>query len=134
MCWVGAFRAEWTYVTDTASCLRVQSFFSGREQTRHKRAAEIEATVKHAKKVVRVAEATKRDPYLILLDYRNTPQEGLDTTPAQRLKQHQDYHANSIKAVGPRSCPRSTRENQETSAATEVLQRGSKRPRALKRW
>ena len=43
-----------------------------------------ESAVKRAKKVVRVAEATKRDLYLILLDYRNTPQEGLDTSPAQR--------------------------------------------------
>ena len=43
-----------------------------------------ESAVKRAKKVVRVAEATKRDPYLILLDYRNTPQESLDTSPAQR--------------------------------------------------
>ena len=40
------------------------------------------SAVRRAKKVVRVAEATKRDPYLILLDNRNTPQEGLDTSPA----------------------------------------------------
>ena len=45
-----------------------------------------ESAVKRAKKVVRVAEATKRDPYLLLvLDYRSTPQEGLDTSPAQQL-------------------------------------------------
>ena len=44
-----------------------------------------EFAVKLAKKVVRVAEATKRDPYFILRDCRNTPQKGLDTSPAQRV-------------------------------------------------
>ena len=44
-----------------------------------------ESAVKRNKKVIRVAKTTKRDPYLILLDNRNTPQEGMDVSPVQRF-------------------------------------------------
>ena len=49
-----------------------------------------EAAVKSAKNLIRKAKQDKecetgRDPYLAILDKRNTPTEGMDTSPAQRL-------------------------------------------------
>ena len=44
-----------------------------------------ESAVKTAKKLIRKAEESGKDLYLALLDMRNTPSEGYDTSPAQRL-------------------------------------------------
>ena len=44
-----------------------------------------EAAVKQAKRILKVAKTSGRDPHLALLDLRNTPQEGFSTKPAQRL-------------------------------------------------
>ena len=44
-----------------------------------------EAAVKVAKTMMRKAYAAREDPYLGLLNIRNTPTEGLDTSPAQRM-------------------------------------------------
>jgi transposase InsO family protein len=44
-----------------------------------------EAAVKVAKRLMRKCHAAHEDPYLGLLNLRNTPTEGLDISPAQRL-------------------------------------------------
>ncbi|KAK5866506.1 hypothetical protein PBY51_020693 [Eleginops maclovinus] len=44
-----------------------------------------ESAVKTAKRLMRKAKAAGEDPYLSMLDHRNTPTEGLKTSPAQRL-------------------------------------------------
>ena len=44
-----------------------------------------EAAVKQAKKAVRIAQTTSSDFYLALLGIHNTPQEGMDSSPVQRL-------------------------------------------------
>uniref|UniRef100_A0A8C7WX48 Gypsy retrotransposon integrase-like protein 1 n=1 Tax=Oryzias sinensis TaxID=183150 RepID=A0A8C7WX48_9TELE len=44
-----------------------------------------ESAVKTAKRLMRKAKLAGQDPYLALLDHRNTPTQGLDTSPAQRL-------------------------------------------------
>ncbi|XP_014665126.1 PREDICTED: uncharacterized protein K02A2.6-like, partial [Priapulus caudatus] len=44
-----------------------------------------EAAVKSAKKLMRKCKASREDPYLGLLNLRNTPTESLQTSPAQRL-------------------------------------------------
>ena len=44
-----------------------------------------EAAVKVAKNLMKKCQMSKEDPYIALLNLRNTPQEGIDATPAQRL-------------------------------------------------
>ena len=44
-----------------------------------------ESAVKTAKKLLRKASDAKTDPYLAFLDYRNTPTQGMESSPAQRL-------------------------------------------------
>ena len=44
-----------------------------------------EAAVKSIKRMMRKCQASKQDPYLGLLNLRNTPTEGLNTSPTQRL-------------------------------------------------
>ncbi|KAL6455331.1 hypothetical protein MHYP_G00362250 [Metynnis hypsauchen] len=44
-----------------------------------------ESAVKMAKRIMKKAKASGRDPYLAILDHRNTPSQGLNTSPVQRL-------------------------------------------------
>ena len=44
-----------------------------------------EAAVKTAKKIMRKAAAAKEDPYLGILNFRNTPTEGIGSSPTERL-------------------------------------------------
>ena len=44
-----------------------------------------EAAVKIAKSLMKKCNHSKQDPYLALLNWRNTPQEGLEYSPVQRL-------------------------------------------------
>uniref|UniRef100_A0A9J8B237 Gypsy retrotransposon integrase-like protein 1 n=1 Tax=Cyprinus carpio carpio TaxID=630221 RepID=A0A9J8B237_CYPCA len=44
-----------------------------------------ESAVKTAKRLMRKAQMSRQDPYLAILDHRNTPTHGLSTSPAQRL-------------------------------------------------
>ncbi len=44
-----------------------------------------EATVKIAKRLMKKCKASGEDPYIGLLNLRNTPTEGIDTSPSQRL-------------------------------------------------
>ena len=45
----------------------------------------VEAAVNSAKSVMRKSRKARTDPYLALLEYRNTPSQGLGTSPVQRL-------------------------------------------------
>ena len=44
-----------------------------------------ESAVKTAKSLLRKALDSGKDPYMAILDYRNTPTQGMDSSPAQRL-------------------------------------------------
>ena len=44
-----------------------------------------ENSVKTAKNILKKAADAGYDPHLSLLDFRNTPSEGMDSSPAQRL-------------------------------------------------
>lgn len=44
-----------------------------------------ENAVKTAKSIMKKAKASGTDPYLAMLDFRNTPTQGMNTSPAQRL-------------------------------------------------
>ena len=44
-----------------------------------------EQAVKTAKRIMLKALETRSDPYLALLDFRNTPTQGMDSSPVQRL-------------------------------------------------
>ena len=41
--------------------------------------------MKTAKNLLRKALGAGTDPYIIILDYRNTPTQGMESSPAQRL-------------------------------------------------
>ena len=45
----------------------------------------VEAAVNSAKNVIRRSRKARTDPYLAFLEYRNTPSQGLGTSPVQRL-------------------------------------------------
>uniref|UniRef100_A0A8C5QD11 Gypsy retrotransposon integrase-like protein 1 n=1 Tax=Leptobrachium leishanense TaxID=445787 RepID=A0A8C5QD11_9ANUR len=45
----------------------------------------VESAVKTAKRLLQKAVSSGNDPYLALLDHRNTPTQGLECSPAQRL-------------------------------------------------
>ncbi|XP_048255233.1 uncharacterized protein K02A2.6-like [Haliotis rufescens] len=45
----------------------------------------VESAVKSAKRLIKKCSKAGSDPYLALLDIRNTPNEGMSTSPAQRL-------------------------------------------------
>ena len=44
-----------------------------------------ESAVKAAKRLLKKCQRSHTDPYMALLEVRNTPQQGLDTSPVQRL-------------------------------------------------
>jgi len=44
-----------------------------------------ESAVKTAKRLLRKSKEGKNDPYLAMLDHRNTPSQGMTSSPAQRL-------------------------------------------------
>ena len=45
----------------------------------------VESAVKTAKNLLRRALSARTDPYTAILDYRNTPTQGIESSPAQRL-------------------------------------------------
>jgi hypothetical protein len=68
-----SFRKEWGFEHETIS--------PGNSQAN----GAAEAAVKIAKRMMRRAKKKGQDPYLGLLNLRNTPTEGLNTSPAHRL-------------------------------------------------
>ena len=67
------FSRRWNFVHVTSSPAYPQS--NGK----------VEAVVNSAKHVMRKSRKARTDPYLALLEYRNTPSQGLGTSPVQRL-------------------------------------------------
>ena len=67
------FAQNWQFVHETSS--------PGNSQAN----GAAEAAVNIAKRMLRKCKASKDDPYLGLLNIRNTPTEGMATSPAQRL-------------------------------------------------
>ena len=67
------FSRQWNFVHVTSSPAYPQS--NGK----------VEAAVNSAKNVMRKSRKARTDPYLALLEYRNTPSQGLGTSPAQWL-------------------------------------------------
>ena len=45
----------------------------------------VESAVKTAKNLLRKGLDTRADPFIAILDYRNTPTQGMNTSPVQRL-------------------------------------------------
>ena len=45
----------------------------------------VESAVKTAKNLIRKAVDSRADPYIAILDYRNTPTQGMESSPVQRL-------------------------------------------------
>jgi hypothetical protein len=69
------FARQWSFQHKTSSPYHHQS--NGRA----------EAAVKSAKTLLRKAKLANSDPYLAMLEYRNTPSAEMETSPAQRLMQ-----------------------------------------------
>ena len=69
------FSTTWRFTHRTSSPLYPQS--NGKA----------EAAVKVAKNLMQKAKLANSDPYLAILDHRNTPTKGMDTSPVQRLMQ-----------------------------------------------
>ena len=67
------FAKEWDFRHETSSPLYPQS--NGK----------VEHAVQTAKSLMRKGKHAKSDPYLAILDFRNTPTQGYETSPAQRL-------------------------------------------------
>ena len=67
------FSRQWNFVHVTSSPAYPQS--NGK----------VEAAVNSAKSVMRKSRKARTDQYLALLEYRNTPSQGLGTSPVQRL-------------------------------------------------
>jgi len=54
----------------------------------HQSNGKAESAVKAAKQLLRKTDKGREDPYLALLNLRNTPQQGINSSPAQRLFSH----------------------------------------------
>ena len=63
------FSRQWKFVHVTSSPAYLQ------------RSGKVEAAVNSAKNVMRKSRKARTDPYLALLEYRNTPSQGLGTSP-----------------------------------------------------
>ena len=69
----------------------------------------VEKAIKTAKSIMKKAKQEGTDIYLSLLDWRNTPSEGMSSSPAQRMfwthnKNTAPYHQLLVKTKGPRRC------------------------------
>ena len=66
----------------------------------------VEAAVKTAKTLQKKASEAHRDQWLNFLDYRNTPTEGMDSSPVQRLMSKLKERKNQDAAAGSAASPR----------------------------
>ena len=71
-----------------------------------------ESSVKTVKQLFKKAERDGKDPWLVLLDYRNIPTEGLRTSPAQRLmsRRTRTLLPTAVSLLRPEIIPDSTRQ------------------------
>ena len=53
--------------------------------------AKVESAVKTAKNLLRKALGARADPFIAILDYRNTPTQGMNTSPVQRLRNRRTH-------------------------------------------
>ena len=71
------FSCHWSFAHVTSSPTYLQS--NGK----------VEAAVNSAKSVMKKSRKAKTDPYLALLEYRNTPSQGMESSPVVRLMNRQ---------------------------------------------
>ena len=84
-------RATWKFEHYTSSPYHAQS--SGL----------VEAAVKNAKTLQKKAARANQDQWLSFLGYRNTPTEGMDSSPVQRLMSKENKNNAANIATSPRS-------------------------------
>ena len=58
-----------------------------------------EQAIKTAMQLMHHAKESKRDPYLVLLDFRNTSSQSMDSSPAQRLMGRRTWKLVPTKAT-----------------------------------
>jgi transposase InsO family protein len=93
-----------------------------------------ESAVKVAKNLIRKALDAGSDPYISILDYRNTPTQGMESSPVQRLM---NRRARTLlpTTIAPLK-PQTTHPDQDVNDLTKRQQQQSKyndeRTRALK--
>ncbi len=85
-----------------------------------------ESAVKQAKKTLQMTRESGTDYYLALLNVRNTPQEGHNSSPAQRMMNRRTRTTLDNK----KQCDK---HSQETSKTTTVLQQRSKNTRVAQK-
>ena len=81
------FAQNWQFVHETRS--------PGNSQAN----GEAKAAVKIPNRMLKKCKASREDPYLGLLNIRNTPSEGMTTSPAQRLFGRRTKTANNTQPV-----------------------------------
>ena len=81
----------------------------------------VESSVKAAKKMIKKARKAGEDQYLALLNIRNTPTQGMDSSPAQRLLGYADekHHSNSSKS--PRVATGNRHAEKDATPSSQVL-------------
>ena len=72
----------------------------------------VKSAVKTAKNLLRKVLSARTDPYIAILDYRNTPTQGMESNPAQRLMNRRTRTLLPTTLVQPRA-PQSERHIQE---------------------
>ena len=111
------FAREWEFTHTTSSPHYAQS--NGK----------VENSVKTAKQILKKAQADKKDPYLALLAWRNTPTEGLNSSPVQRLmgRRTRTRLPTSTKLLNPK-LPSRVKQQVETKRRKQAryYNRGSK--------
>lgn len=93
-----------------------------------------ENAVKTAKRLLKKAAESNSDPYLALLDWRNTPTEGLQSSPAQRLlgRRTRTLLPLSDKLLKPLSVPQVTEQlKARKRRQKKYYDRGTKELRGL---
>ena len=87
--------------------------------------SEVENAIKTAKSIITKAKQAGTDIYLSLLDWRNTPSEGMSSSPAQKMfgthnKNTAPHHQLPVKTKSPRRCEGET--SQAEVQTSQVLQ------------
>ncbi|CAB3988096.1 Retrovirus-related Pol poly from transposon, partial [Paramuricea clavata] len=94
-----------------------------------------ESVVKTAKRIMMKALDAKADPYLAMLEHRNTPSEGMSTSPAQRLfgRRTRSTILTSRKLLEP-TCMHSTKQELQQAKTKQAYyyNKGSKKLPTLK--